>query len=250
MLPDALRDRPLPAVSVDSYACRRCGAVLFRADEIVLRRPLWDLGEEKSEVFVLKSAAGLSRLRRYDASLHEGWYCCRFAMMRMLVDKFGTGDALLAYTSDVMRVPAGERPKPEGGGAPGQTELRATDFAAVIERDHGDVLDVVKLGATWCPPCRLVDRAIARIDAEGSLPDVRFFAIDVDGEPELAARFEVRSLPTLALYYRGRALDVRGAGVETAGGKLVGGLPQRALERLARSALEAARAGRSIVDLG
>ena len=30
-------------------------------------------------------------LTRYDASLHEGWYCCRFIVMRMVVDKFGTG---------------------------------------------------------------------------------------------------------------------------------------------------------------
>ncbi len=39
-------------VDVDSYACRRCGRVLFRKDEIAGTRPLWDLGEEANEVFV------------------------------------------------------------------------------------------------------------------------------------------------------------------------------------------------------
>src|SRR5688572_29608833 len=107
-------------VPVDSYACRRCGRVLFHADEIVESRPLWDLGEERNEVFVLRSAAGLAGLRRYDTSLHEGWYCCRFAIMRMVVDKFGTGSNLLVYAGDVTLVAAGESSRPDGGAHAGQ----------------------------------------------------------------------------------------------------------------------------------
>lgn len=188
------------------YACRSCGTELFDADEIVERRPLWELGEEKNEVFVLRSASGLASLRRYDASLHEGWYCCRFAIMRMVVDKFGTGDHLLAYVDDVVRVEPGDAPKRDGASHSGQTRISAKDVDDVLYRDNGDFLSVLKLSATWCPPCRMMDKVIAAISEEGDLPDVRFFEADVDAEPALAERFAVQSLPTFLFFYRGEEL--------------------------------------------
>jgi thioredoxin 2 len=239
----------LPPLETDRYACRRCGRVLFHADEVVQVRPLWDLGEERNEVYVLRSASGLPTLRRYDTSLHEGWYCCRFALMRMVVDKFGTGDHLLAYTGDVVRVPAGQEPRPGGGGRAGQIQVTAADFDSIIGADHGDHLTVVKLSATWCPPCRLVDTAIARIDAAGSLPDVRFYEADVDAEPELGDRFSVRSLPTLRFWYRGRPLQVHSERMASVSGALVGGMSQRTLESVTAAVLRAARAGQRDIAL-
>jgi len=233
----------------DAYACRRCGRVLFHAGEIEGRRPLWDLGEERNEVFLLKSAAGLPSLRRYDTSLHQGWYCCRFALMRMTTDKFGTGDALLAYVDDVERVPAGAVSRGGTQVHPGQLQVSAGDFDAVVASDHGDHLSVVKLSATWCPPCRLVDTAIARIDARGGLPGVRFYEADVDSQPELGERFAVRSLPTLRFWYRGRPIAVEGRRLATADGALVGGLSQQALEAVTAAVLEAARRGDDRVEL-
>ncbi|MFO0612057.1 MAG: thioredoxin family protein [Polyangiaceae bacterium] len=223
---------PTGAVDRACYACRRCGTVLFDADEILERRPLWDLGEEKNEVFVLSSASGLPRLRRYDASLHEGWYCCRFAVMRMVVDKFGTGDHLLAYVNDVARVEPGEAPKPDGDSHSGQTRVSAADFDDVVMRDHGDFLSIVKLSATWCPPCRMVDKVIARISEQGDLPDVQFFEADVDAEPALAERFEIQSLPTLLFFYRGKELRVP---------PVYGAVRERDLVALAGETLAAAR---------
>jgi thiol-disulfide isomerase/thioredoxin len=244
--PAASVDAPLAA---DSYACRRCGRVLFRADEVLHVRPLWDLGEERNEVYVLRSASGLPGLRRYDASLHEGWYCCRFALMRMIVDKFGTGDHLLAYTSNVVRVPAGQVPRPEGQARTGQIRVTAADFDQVVGADHGDHLSVVKLSATWCPPCRMVDAAIARIDGGGGLPDVRFYEADVDADPALGQRFEVRSLPTLRFWYRGQPLEVQSASVATANGAMVGGITQRALAARNTAVAVRSRAGRRQIDL-
>jgi thioredoxin 1 len=236
-------------VTVDSYACRRCGRVLFRADEVREVRPLWDLGEERNEVYVLKSASGLSSLRRYDASLHEGWYCCRFALMRMTTDKFGTGDHLLAYTGDVVRVPAGQAPRAEGGARAGQTRVTTADFDSIVGADHGDHLTVVKLGATWCPPCRLVDATIARLDAGGGLPDVFFYEADVDVEPALAERFEILSLPTLRFWYRGKPLEVHSERIHSVKGALVGGMPQHQLARVTAAILRGARAGQRRIEI-
>lgn len=230
-------------VDVDSYACRRCGRVLFRKDEIAGTRPLWDLGEEANEVFVLRSAAGLSSLLRYDTSLHEGWYCCRFALMRMTTDKFGTGRALLAYVKDVAFVPAGTAPAPTGDAHRGQVRVTARQFDHVVERDTGDHLTVVKLGATWCPPCRLMDTVLAEADATNALPEARFYEADVDTEQELGARFEVRSLPTFRFWYRGAPLEVTSRRIASVDGALVGGMRARDLADTVRAVLAAARAG-------
>lgn len=238
---------PLPVLAVDTYSCRRCGQVLYRADEVLQTRPLWDLGEERNEVHVLRSASGLGALERYDTSLHEGWYCCRFALMRMVVDKFGTGDHLLAYVGDVVRVPAGEAPRPQGDVRPGQTRVGARDFEAVLGADHGDHLSVVKFGATWCPPCRLVDAAISRL--HGRLPEVRFYEADIDHEPELGARFEIRSLPTLRFWYRGQPLHVSSRRMASVDGALVGGVREQVLADLAQAVLAGARAGQRRITL-
>jgi len=242
---------PLPVTVpiVDSYACRRCGQVLYRADEVLQTRPLWDLGEERNEVHVLRSATGLGALQRYDASLHEGWYCCRFALMRMVVDKFGTGDHLLAYVGDVVRVPAGETPKAQGDVRPGQTWVKAREFDDVLETDHGDHLAVVKFGATWCPPCRMVDAAISRLHAGGKLPAVRFYEADIDHEPELGERFGIRSLPTLRFWYRGQPLHVSGRRLASVEGALVGGIREQVLADVARAVLAEARTGQRHIVL-
>lgn len=242
---------PLPVAvpTVDSYACRRCGQVLYRADEVLQTRPLWDLGEERNEVHVLRSASGLGALQRYDASLHEGWYCCRFALMRMVVDKFGTGDHLLAYVGDVVRVPAGETPRAQGDVRPGQTWVKAREFDDVLGTDHGDHLAVVKFGATWCPPCRMVDAAISRLHAGGKLPGVRFYEADIDHAPELGERFEIRSLPTLRFWYRGQPLHVSGRRLASVEGALVGGIREQVLADAARAVLAEARAGQRHIVL-
>lgn len=238
---------PTP-LAVSSYACRRCGKVLFRADEIQQVRPLWDLGEERNEVFVLRGSSELPSLRRYDTSLHEGWYCCRFALMRMTTDKFGTGDHLLAYVGDVVRVGAGQLPQPEGRAQRRQLELTSADFDELLGKDRGDHLSVVKLGASWCPPCRLIDSAIAKMSSQVH-EAVRFYEVDVDAEPALAERFHLRSLPTLRFWYRGQPLQVRSRSIPSVDGALVGGMTQRTLEKLCAIALESARAGERAIEL-
>ncbi len=230
------------------YHCRRCGRHLFDADEIRERRPLWDLGEEKAEVYVLKGARGLSGLRRYDASLHEGWYCCRFALMRMVVDKFGTGHDLLAYVGDVVGVPAGAEPPRIDGPVPGQISLGAADFDTVVSRDDG-VLRVVKLSARWCPPCRMVDRALAQLEAAGGIDGVEVFEVDVDAEQALAERFAPPSIPMLLFFHGGRQLQVRADRIASSGGGLVGGIPTAPLRMVLEGVRDAARRGETEIAL-
>lgn len=65
---------------------------------------------------------------------------------------------------------------------------------------------VVDFSAAWCGPCRVLAPVLDRI-AGHYLGRVQFFKVDVDGEPELAARFGIRSVPTLMFVHHGRLVD-------------------------------------------
>jgi thioredoxin 1 len=61
---------------------------------------------------------------------------------------------------------------------------------------------LVDFTADWCPPCRMIAPVLDRIAAENS-GRLRVVALDVDANPETTRRYNVRGMPTLALFVRG-----------------------------------------------
>jgi thioredoxin 2 len=107
----------------------------------------------------------------------------------------------------VNRLPAAGTGKPRCGNChqplPWITESGDADFADIVERATIPVL--VDLWAPWCGPCRMVSPALEQL-AKDYAGRVKLVKVNIDDSPELADRFEIRSIPTLLVFSGGEVV--------------------------------------------
>jgi thioredoxin 1 len=86
---------------------------------------------------------------------------------------------------------------------------------------QSEVLDaaepvIVDFWAEWCGPCKMIAPSLEEISTEMQ-GKVKVAKVNIDENPDLAARYGVRSIPTLAMFKGGEVADIKvGASPKTA----------------------------------
>jgi thioredoxin 1 len=95
------------------------------------------------------------------------------------------------------------------------SQVTDTNFDAEVIESESPVL--VDFWAPWCGPCRVVAPVLEEIASER--PDLKIVKLDIDENPQTAARFQVLSIPTMILFKGGQPVKT-----------VIGAYPKKKLE--------------------
>ena len=92
------------------------------------------------------------------------------------------------------------------------TELKITaaNFENEVLRSDKPVL--LDFYADWCGPCKMLSPVVDEI--AGEVSGCKVVKLNVDEAPNVAARYNVMSIPTLMVFRQGEAVD-RSVGVQS-----------------------------------
>ena len=82
------------------------------------------------------------------------------------------------------------------------TIVHVTDASFEADVLQSDIPALVDLWAEWCGPCKMIAPILDEIAMEYA-GKIKICKVDVDSNPETAAKFNVRGIPTLLILKNG-----------------------------------------------
>ena len=96
-------------------------------------------------------------------------------------------------------------------------EITDATFQEEVESNSG--LTMVDFWAVWCGPCRIVAPVVEQLASEFGDKGLKVGKLDVDHNPQTAARYGIRSIPTILFFKDGEVVD-----------RVVGAMPKPVFE--------------------
>ena len=87
----------------------------------------------------------------------------------------------------------------------------ATNIIEITSKDQFDEavksenLTIVDFWAVWCGPCRVLKPLLHKI--AGEHPEIQLLTVDVDANQELAAEYDINSIPAVFMFKNGEIVD-------------------------------------------
>lgn len=78
-----------------------------------------------------------------------------------------------------------------------------------LDSEVASGLTLVKLGASWCGPCRAMEKLLLSVSSELEAANIKLLEVDVDESPAIARQLHIKSVPALVAFKDGKSVATK-----------------------------------------